>query len=273
MKVHSTSVIFLILILISSSLTGCFGGEEEGEYSGPINLNIGVAETSGMIEISKGQNNQTISESYATFEFDFTQVNSEGSNIEEIMLLPDDGSDPIIQNPADNAVISYEYTTHGIFDITLGAMDEKGNAHTKKMKLRVDYLLWSNITNTDNENIWVDTTPGSNTSVAPSRIHVVSDVTNPGGFGFLGAGPSDVTFKLIDEAGNEVSSNTETVADGGSTQWETEYPNPNAGTWKMEYMAEGDNVDSNTVVMVHYPEEESEPVELDSSMSENESEN
>ena len=270
MKSHSVSVIFLILVLISSSLTGCFGDDEEGEYSGPINLNVGVAETSGMIEIIKGQNNQTISENYVTFEFDFTQVNSEGSNIEEIMLLPDDGSEPITQNPADNAVISYEYTTHGIFDITLGAMDEKGNSHTKKMKLRVDYLLWSNITNTNDENIWVDTTPGSNTSVAPSRIHVVCDIRNPGAFVF--GGDSTVTFKLIDEVGNEVSSNTDTITDGGSTQWETEYPNPNAGIWKMEYQAEGDSVESDTVVMVHYPEEESEPVELDSSMDENESE-
>jgi len=267
------SCAFLALILVSSFFVGCFGDDEDEVYSGPINLTVGVAETSGMIEIIKGQNNQTISENYVTFDFDFSQVTSEGSNIAAVYLIADDGSDKKEQDPNENAVISHEYTSHGIFDVTLGASDENDNSHEIKMKLRVDYLVWYNESATAvPDEIWIDTTPGSNTSVGPSRIHVVSIVENPEAFLGIGGGGASVTFRMNDETGTEVSSHTENIADGDSYEWETEWPNPNPGAWEVEFEVEGDNVNSNTVVMIHYPEEESEPVELESSMEESESE-
>jgi len=266
------SCAFLALILVSSFFVGCFGDDEDEVYSGPINLTVGVAETSGMIEIIKGQNNQTISENYVTFDFDFSQVTSEGSNIAAVYLIADDGSDKKEQDPNENAVISHEYTSHGIFDITLGATDENDNSHEMKMKLRVDYLVWHNETNSNVPNeIWLDTAPGSNTSVGASRIHVVSNVENPSTFNPL-EGSSTVTFRMNDETGTEVSTHTEDIANGDSYEWESEWPNPNPGAWEVEFEVEGDNVNSNTVVMIHYPEEESEPVELGSSMEESESE-
>ena len=37
---------------------------------------------------------------------------------------------PIEADPSDNAVISYTWLTHGVFETTLTAEDEEGNSHS-----------------------------------------------------------------------------------------------------------------------------------------------
>ena len=119
----------VILTLISASLAGCIGGDDEGdgEYSGPINLVVFYDSTSGMVEASEN-NGQAGPTTGVELSFDFADTTSDDGSITKIILDPDDGSTPIEADPSDNAVISYTWLTHGVFETTLTAEDEEGNS-------------------------------------------------------------------------------------------------------------------------------------------------
>ena len=86
----------VILTLISASLAGCIGGDDEGdgEYSGPINLVVFYDSTSGMVEtsIANGQQGPTTG---VELSFDFADTTSDDGAITKIILDPDDGSSPV----------------------------------------------------------------------------------------------------------------------------------------------------------------------------------
>ena len=75
------------------------------------------------------------------------------------MLDPDDGSSPIEADPSDDAVISYTWMTHGVFETTLTAEDEEGNSHSIEVSVRIDmHAVWSE-TNTNSATMEFDATP------------------------------------------------------------------------------------------------------------------
>ena len=84
------------LTLLSASLAGCIGGDDEGdgEYSGPINLVVFYDSTSGMVEssVNNGQQGPTTG---VELSFDFADTTSDDGAITKIILDPDDGSTPI----------------------------------------------------------------------------------------------------------------------------------------------------------------------------------
>ena len=133
------------LTLLSASLAGCLGGDDSSsdEYSGPINLVVFYDSTSGMIEtsVNNGQQGPTTG---VELSFDFADSTSDDGAITKIMLDPDDGSDPVEADPSDNAVISYTWMTHGVFEITLSAEDDEGNSHSIEVKVKIDmHIVWT----------------------------------------------------------------------------------------------------------------------------------
>ena len=117
------------LTLLSASLAGCIGGDDEGdgEYSGPINLVVFYDSTSGTVETSEN-NGQTGPTTGVELSFDFADTTSDDGAITKIILDPDDGSTPIEADPSDNAVVSYTWLTHGVFETTLLQRTRKGNS-------------------------------------------------------------------------------------------------------------------------------------------------
>ena len=95
------------LTLLSASLAGCIGGDDEGdgEYSGPINLVVFYDSTSGMVETSEN-NGQAGPTTGVELSFDFADTTSDDGAITKIILDPDDGATPIEADPSDNAVVS-----------------------------------------------------------------------------------------------------------------------------------------------------------------------
>ena len=81
------------LTLLSASLAGCIGGDDEGdgEYSGPINLVVFYDSTSGMVETSVNNGQQGPSAG-VELSFDFADTTSDDGAITKIILDPDDGS-------------------------------------------------------------------------------------------------------------------------------------------------------------------------------------
>ena len=148
------------LTLLSASLAGCLGGDDDddGGYSGPIDLVVFYESTSGMIETSMN-NGQTVSTTGVTLSFDFADTTSDDGNITKITLDPDDGSDVIEGNPDDSSILSYEWLTHGVFEIMLGAEDIEGNTHEIEISVRIDmHAVWSE-TNTNSATMTFDATP------------------------------------------------------------------------------------------------------------------
>ena len=210
------------IILLSASLAGCFGDDDSGsdEYDGPIDLIIFYDATSGMIESSmnNGQQGPTTG---VTLSFDFADSTSEDGNITKIMLDPDDGSDVIESDPAEDAVISYEWLTHGVFEITLGAEDAEGNTHEIEISVRIDlHAVWTQ-TNTNSASMNFDATPDcEDGQPIAERISIVSSVTNQDEFPF-GGDDTEVTWSLDNPEGEEVATeNSGIIAGGQSESWD-----------------------------------------------------
>ena len=245
------------LTLLSASLAGCLGGDdEEGGYSGPIDLVVFYDSTSGMIETSmnNGQAGQTTG---VTLSFDFADTTSDDGTITKITLDPDDGSDVIEADPSDDAVISYEWLTHGVFEIMLGAEDEEGNTHDIEISVRIDvHAVWTEF-NTNSATMTFDATPDcEDGEPIADKITISSTVTNPGGTIFQPGQDSDVTWSLADPAEEEVASKTGIIGDGAPPEtWDLVVDEVVEGIWTLNVeVTDGDNVNVENDVTITYPE-------------------
>jgi hypothetical protein len=247
------------LTLLCASLAGCFGDDDTDseEYSGPIDLIVYYESTSGMVETSEnnGQAGQTTG---VELSFDFADSTSSSGDITKIMLHPDDGSDPVEGDPADNAVISYTWLTHGVFTVTLTAEDSEGDSHSLMVKVKIDmHIVWSD-TQTMSASMTFDATPDcEDGDPLPDRITISSTVSNPpDGFPFGGGANSDVTWSLKNPSEAEIATNTGTIADGGDETWDYTTRDIVEGFWMLDIdVAEnGDNINVNNDVTIAYAE-------------------
>jgi len=245
------------LTLLSASLAGCLGGDDSssGEYSGPINLVVFYDSTSGMIEtsVNNGQQGPTTG---VELSFDFADSTSDDGAITKIMLDPDDGSSPVEADPSDDAVISYTWMTHGVFEITLSAEDDEGNLHSMEVKIRIDmHIVWTE-SNTASSSMSFDATPDcEDGEPLADRITISSTVDNPNN-GFFAGANSDVTWSLKNPSDEEVATNSGTVGEGQSQTWDYTTRDTAEGFWKIdiEVAENGDNVNVNNDVTIAYPE-------------------
>lgn len=242
------------LTLLSASLAGCLGGDDEdsGEYSGPIDLIVYYDSTSGMIETSmnNGQQGPTTG---VELSFDFADTTSDDGSISKISIHPDDGSDPVEADPADGAVISYTWMTHGVFSVTLAAEDSEGNSHSIVVKVKVDmHIVWTE-SSTTSSTMSFDATPDcEDGDPLPDRITISSTVENPNQF--LG-GNSDVTWSLKNPSEEEIASNSGTLGNGASETWDYTTRDVIEGFWKIDVeVTNGDNVNVTNDVTIAYAE-------------------
>jgi len=244
------------LTLLCASLAGCLGGDDDddGGYSGPIDLVVYYDSTSGMVETSMN-NGQSGPTTGVTLSFDFADTTSDEGNITKITLDPDDGSDIIEGDPDESAILSYEWLTHGVFEINLGAEDVEGNTHEIEIRIRIDmHAVWSE-TNTNSATMTFEATPDCEDGqpIAES-ITVASSVTNQGGF-FLAGDDSEATWSLTNPDQEEVATKTSgTIADGQSESWDVVVDEVVEGVWTLTVEASGDEVNVDNDVTIAYPE-------------------
>lgn len=245
------------LTLLSASLAGCLGGDDDDDsgYSGPIDLVVFYESTSGMIETSMN-NGQTVSTTGVTLSFDFADTTSDDGNITKITLDPDDGSDVVEGNPDDSSILSYEWLTHGVFEIMLGAEDIEGNTHEIEISVRIDmHAVWSE-TNTNSATMDFDATPDcEDGEPLAEKIIIISSVTNPDEFPF-GGGDSEVAWNLGDPEEKEVATKTSgTIAGGQSESWDVVVDEVMEGEWTLTVeVTSGDNVNVENDITISYPE-------------------
>lgn len=245
------------LTLLCASLAGCFGDDNpnSGEYNGPIDLIVYYDTTAGMIEATSN-NGQQGPTTGVTLSFDFADSTSEDGNITKITLDPDDGSDVVESDPAEGTVISYEWLTHGVFEITLGAEDIEGNTHDIEISVRIDlHAVWTEA-NTNSASMNFDATPDCEDGqpIAES-ISIVSSVTNQDEFPF-GGGDTEVTWSLDNPEDEEVATkNSGTIAGDQSESWDLAVDEVVEGIWTLNVeVTNGDNVNVENDVTIAYAE-------------------
>ena len=245
------------LTLLSASLAGCLGGDDTSsdEYSGPINLVVFYDSTSGMIEtsVNNGQQGPTTG---VELSFDFADSTSEDGSITKIMLDPDDGSDPVEGDPSDDAVISYTWLTHGVFEITLSAEDDEGNSHSIEVKIRIDmHIVWSD-TNTASALMSFDATPDcEDGEPLPDRITLSSSATNNPDSFLGGGGNAEVTWTLNNPSDEEIASNSGVIGNQQTETWDYTTRDIQAGVWSLNLeVTNDDTVDVSNDVTIAYPE-------------------
>jgi len=252
------------LTLLCASLAGCFGGDDggTGEYSGPIDLIVYYESTSGMVETSEnsGQAGPTTG---VELSFDFADTTSDGGSITKIIIEPDDGSDPVEGDPSDDAVISYTWLTHGVFEVTLTAEDSEGNSHSIMVKVKIDmHIVWSEGSGPDASMSFDVTSDCSDGVPLPDRITISSTAENQPGNVIFGGGNSDVTWSLNNPSDEEIGSHTGTIADGGDETWDYTSRDIVEGFWTLnvDVAENGDDVSVDNDVTIAYAEGAEDPI-------------
>ena len=245
----------MVLILLCTSLAGCFGGDEgsDGEYTGPIDLVVYYDSTSGQIEQSWNGGTNTQNEG-VTLTFDFASTTSSKADIDTIFIDPDDGSDRVEQSASDTGEVSYTWMTHGLFDVALGAVDKDGNEHSIMIHVRIDMHIVKTDSPSSSHTMTFDVTSDCTDGVPlPNKIALSSEALN-GESGFFG-GNSEVTWTLTDSEETEVDSNQGTIPDGQSETWDTSTMATIEVDWilKLE-VTQGDDVSISNDVMITYVE-------------------
>ena len=251
-------LIAVILIVLSSSLAGCVGSDEDQGYSGPINLVVHYDSTSGMVT-KNYSGDELNSEERVELCFNFSGTTSEEGNITMVYLYHHEGRSS--QSFSDDyTVLCYEWRVHGLFEIRLGAQDENNNTHdlqiTVKINMKIVRIDWD----TKSSTMQFDTSPCCvNGKPPPETLTVSSEVTNQEDL-FFSADDTEVIWSLDNPDGEEVASHgSETIEDGETEWWDVVVDELTNGIWSLNIEANGDNINIKNQIIIRYPEGSEDP--------------
>lgn len=250
----------LLVVLLSSTLVGCLGGEDGAGDENPITMNVHYDATAGMIG-QRIQDGTTLSTTGVELSFDFARVTSKAGTMKTFTYDPgddDDGSNTVTVNANDQAEITYTYLTHGFFTARLTAVDESDNERSMDLQIRIDKeIIWTQTNTETPANMPVSTMPDCECP-APEKISLESTIANTNEL--IGAQVT-VSWHLVNPDSVEEATHTEQIGNGQEASWShTEY-NVGMGDWSLEVTIDSgnDSIDINHRVRVLYAEEESAP--------------
>ncbi len=227
----------LVLLLSSASFAGCLGGDDGGEEdpfaNSPITLVVYYDETTGTVT-QNTRGNQITNTVSAELSWDFANSTSDDGDMSKYWVAPGDGSEPVMADASSQTTITYGYTTHGLFEVELGAEDSEGNMRNTTITVRIEMLIHDEQGNTQNPgDVTIVMTP-ANSGKTPALIRVDSSVSNPAnGIGPFAGGPTTVTWTLSNSSGETISEGEQELAEGAEYTWSATYDNPEAGDWSM----------------------------------------
>ena len=257
MRQQMLASVLLGIVVLSASLSGCLGGDEDEEYDGPIDFIVYYETTSGTITESI-QNNQQVSEEGVDVVFDFSYTKSSAGSISTFWFDAGDGSTPVMVNAEETGEISYTYLTHGIFAAGIGAIDDQENEYSENVTIRIEkQITWSESSTTSPRTMNIDVTPDCECPL-PEQIKIDSTVTNGETLAF--GSPVTVTWYLNNSAGEAVvESPPEQIADGQNANWKHNEFAIITGVWTLEIglNQEQENVDVSQTIIIAYAADES----------------
>ncbi|MDC0557472.1 hypothetical protein OAO34_06765 [Candidatus Poseidoniaceae archaeon] len=208
---------FVVIILISISLAGCFSEDEE--RSG-FDLQINYDSLNGTI-IQSYSDGELVSSEFVTITFDFSDTNSE-EQLSIYGIEIHNHSETIEINANDESKIPMEFSEHGIYELEIYAIDEGGNRESQVLNVQIQLRIdWTEM-NTDNPiPLMFDPTP-ANGGEHPIMIDVESTIENPNPIQEFGNGQSvQITWNIVDEYDDTCQRNSDQVENGDSVTWST----------------------------------------------------
>ena len=254
--------LLLCLVMLSASISGCLGSDDDSDKApSPIDMIVYYETTSGTIVEEIRSGNQ-LSENGVELSFDFARTTSENGQMKSFYVVPGDGTSQIVANADETAEISYNYMTHGLFTVYLGAIDDQGNDNNISITVRIEkQIIWSDINTDTPREMNIDATPDCECQ-PPEFIQIESTIVNPSNVFDIGSGGQDtVSWHLNDPDEEEQSTHSEIIGDGQDASWNYDQYNVMEGIWILSVVIDQgtDNIDVNHDVTIKYLAEESEP--------------
>lgn len=259
MRQHMLSII-TCLIILSASLSGCLGSDDDSTDDSDLELVVYYESTSGTIQ-ENVQNGNQVSFNGVELTFNFAFTKSSAGELTTFYFDSGDGSTRTEVDANETSEITYTFVTHGLFTATLGALDDAENDESMSLTIRIDKTTdWGQSQTTNPDTMNIDTTPDCECN-SPSQIEINSNVTNPENpsLGGVNTGePVTVTWYLNS---SEVSreSTPENLGDGQTAPWVYKEigPSPEAWTLEVGLNHENEQVNINHNVSIKYSADES----------------
>lgn len=250
--------LLLCTVMLSASLAGCLGSnQDDAKAPSPIDMVVYYETTSGTI-VEEIRNGQQISETGVELAFDFARTTSQNGQMKNFYVIPGDGTSQIQSNADESAEIRHTYMTHGLFTVFLGGIDDQGNDNNISITVRIEkQILWSEQNTDSPREMNIDATPDCECQL-PEFIQIQSTIVNPQNFPF-GGNQDTVTWHLNDPNEEEKGTHTEIIGDEQDASWNYDQYNVITGIWILSVTIDQgtDNIDISHDVTVKYLAEES----------------
>jgi len=208
---------FAILLMFSSLLSGCLGGEDD---DAGIILDVSLSTSEGTI-LHSYVDGDLVSVSDVSVEFDFSNSSSDS----ELILFginANDSRDSIEVDAKESQTIVMNFSQHGVYEVAVYAIDADDNYREESVIVKLNYRIdWSEYETNNPKVLPFDPRPANDGQHA-TMIEVSSLVENPDLITEFGNGNSVyITWNIIDENNDTCQRYSEQVANGETITWET----------------------------------------------------
>lgn len=239
----------VLLLLFSASIAGCLSEDEE---KSELNLQVDYDSLNGTI-IESYSDGELISSDIVTIKFDFSKTTS-ANDLSLFGVDTNDSRDPIEVNAKEASTIMIDFSEHGIYELTLYAIDEDGNQEYQSLKVKINLRIeWIDLSTISPESLMFDPTP-SNGGEHAEFIEIESTVENPNQIEEFGGGQSvEITWSITDEYDDTCQKNSDQVDNGDSVTWITIHFNTYlVHELNIEYDDGQDDINVNQSVSIIY---------------------
>ena len=239
----------VLLLLFSASIAGCLSEDEE---KSELNLQVDYDSLNGTI-IESYSDGELISSDIVTIKFDFSKTTS-AHDLSLFGVDTNDSRNPIEVNAKEASIIMIDFSEHGIYELTLYAIDEDGNQEDQSLKVKINLRIeWIELSTISPESLMFDPTP-SNGGEHAEFIEIESTVENPNQIEEFGGGQSvGITWSITDEYDDTCQKNSDQVDNGDSVTWITIHFNTYlVHELNIEYDDGQDDINVNQSVSIIY---------------------
>jgi len=256
------ATVLVAIIMLSSMLAGCLGGDLENEMVYPDD--VWYASTNATI-VEVWEDGEVVETTYPVLTFDFNESTAplpfvtyivRGMHVEETV------------DASQTTVVEVEFRHHGLHTLELIAdygdtPDERGDEsrHLNEVVVRIEKRIeWRESSTNEPLPMTLDTR--HEVGEHPASVLVLdSTVANPALITNIGGGQEvEVSWQLIDNTQEACQSQPGTVQDGDTASWNTVHFNTDeVHELRVVYEEGQDTIDVEHVVSLEYEHLESEP--------------
>jgi hypothetical protein len=250
------------IIMLSSTLAGCLGGNLENDFVYPDDV---IIESTNATIVEVWEDGAVVQTTYPVLTFDFNESNApspfvaytvRGTHVNETV------------SAAETTVVEVEFKHHGLHTLEVIAdyedtLEEGGDQsrHLNEVVVRIEKRIqWRESSTNEPLPMTLDTRHEVGEEPA-SVIVIESTVHNPELINNIGGGREvEVSWALIDGTQEACQSQPGKVDDGGSAFWKTVHFNTaEVHELRVNYEEGQDTIDIEHVVSIEYEHLESKP--------------